>query len=254
MRVHCGEGTAIHTDLKSCVRRREARHQALTEGYAGQLLSPESTLPGRRRRYPQVEGDTRGCDNARVRQRERPSGPAGPETPACIHAPCTGTGISVGWPKGKAVRIGKTSVFVADDERLTEVRLLRSSDEAGEQTRGSGCGAGGAKAAGRGKHERVSHVPDAEPGERVPGTLACTRTSKAQQEGTVHEPSASRGHRSAESSVPRASAQGGCWSRWRHVGAVRGSPKRTLRICTSAHIAARSYYGDPQMTGGIILA
>jgi hypothetical protein len=63
--VRCGEGVAIHTGLKSCVSgRREAPHEALTEGCAGQLLSSESALPGRRRRYSQVEGEMRGCDSA----------------------------------------------------------------------------------------------------------------------------------------------------------------------------------------------
>jgi hypothetical protein len=66
--VRCGEGVAIHTGLKSCVtRRREAPHEALTEGCAGQLLSSESAISGCRRRYPQVEGEMRGCDNASAR-------------------------------------------------------------------------------------------------------------------------------------------------------------------------------------------
>ena len=49
-----------------------------------------------------------------------------------------------------------------------EVRPLHSSVEAGEQTWATGGGAGGAKEEDQGEHGRATHVPDTEPGKRVP--------------------------------------------------------------------------------------
>ena len=46
MRVHCGEGVAIHTDPESCGARREAHVEALTGERIGQPLSRESLLRG----------------------------------------------------------------------------------------------------------------------------------------------------------------------------------------------------------------
>jgi len=46
VRVHCGEGVAIHTDPESCGARREAHVEALTGERIGQPLSRESLLRG----------------------------------------------------------------------------------------------------------------------------------------------------------------------------------------------------------------
>lgn len=46
----------------------------------------------------------------------------------------------------------------------------RSSEEACEQGRETGCGVGGAKGGDRGEREPESHVPGVEPGKRVTGT------------------------------------------------------------------------------------
>ena len=56
----------------------------------------------------------------------------------------------------------------ADEARAREVRPLHSSVEAGEQTWATGGGAGGAKEEDQGEHGRATHVPDTEPGKRVP--------------------------------------------------------------------------------------
>src|SRR6266700_5625578 len=58
---------------------------------------------------------------------------------------------------------------VADDERTWEVRLRNSSWEADEQSRATGCGAGGAKGGGRGECEPAKHAPGAGPGKCVTG-------------------------------------------------------------------------------------
>ena len=46
MRVHCGEGVAIHTGPKSCVDDPRGRGEALTGDRIGQPLSRESLLRG----------------------------------------------------------------------------------------------------------------------------------------------------------------------------------------------------------------
>ena len=47
---------------------------------------------------------------------------------------------------------------------------------AGEQTWAIGRGVGGAKEEDRGEHRRATHVPDSEPGKRVPGARLGTRS------------------------------------------------------------------------------
>src|SRR5689334_21235681 len=64
----------------------------------------------------------------------------------------------------------------ADEARAGEVRPLRSSNEAGEQTWATGCGTGGAKGEDRGEHERATQAPDSAPGARVPEARSRTRS------------------------------------------------------------------------------
>src|ERR1700751_2806974 len=45
---------------------------------------------------------------------------------------------------------------------------------------------GGRRGGGRGEHGTSQHVPDPEPGKRVPWTGPCTDSCKAGSEGTVH--------------------------------------------------------------------
>ena len=62
----------------------------------------------------------------------------------------------------------------ACDARLGEVRHQHSTEEAREQCATTGSGAGGGKGGDQGEQASTSHVPDAEPGARVPGVDACT--------------------------------------------------------------------------------
>jgi hypothetical protein len=92
------------------------------------------------------------------------------KTLACRYALCTRTGRSPAWPPellSERFASGRRGVE-ADDERAGEVRPLHSSYETGEQTWATGRGAGGAKEEDRGEHRRATHVPDSEPGKRVP--------------------------------------------------------------------------------------
>src|SRR5205807_9858321 len=75
---------------------------------------------------------------------------------------------------------------VADDERTWEVRLRKSSWEADEQSRATGCGVGGAKCGGRRECEPAKHAPGAGPGKCVTGAGAHTARRKATEEGKVH--------------------------------------------------------------------
>ena len=64
--------------------------------------------------------------------------------------------------------------------------LRHSSHEADEQSRATGCGAGGAKAGDQGERGSAKHAPDPEPGARDPGAGPRTGSRKAKEEGTVH--------------------------------------------------------------------
>src|SRR5215469_904246 len=75
---------------------------------------------------------------------------------------------------------------VAGDARTREVRPRHISNEADEQSRGTGGGVGGAKGGGQGEREPAKHAPGAGPGKRVTGAGARTSSRKAKEEGTVH--------------------------------------------------------------------
>src|SRR5450631_689340 len=94
---------------------------------------------------------------------------------------CLTVGARMGWRPASGRRGAE-----ADDARTGEVRLARISDEAGEQTRATGSGVGGAKAWGRRERGRATHVPDTVPRKRVTGAGSCTASSKGREEGEVH--------------------------------------------------------------------
>ena len=71
MKVHCGEGVAIHTDPESCVGDPRGRGEALTGERIGQPLSRESLLRGADA-VETAEGNMAGGANA-----SRPSTPRG---------------------------------------------------------------------------------------------------------------------------------------------------------------------------------
>src|SRR5580658_2467660 len=64
----------------------------------------------------------------------------------------------------------------ANDARTWEVRLRHSSEEADEQSRATGRGAGGARSGNRGECRPAKHVPGTEPGKRATG--AGTHTAR----------------------------------------------------------------------------
>ena len=90
----------------------------------------------------------------------------------------------------------------------------RSSDEACEQGRATGCAVGGAKGGGRGKRGPITYATDAEPQSRVTGTGPCTASRKAAAEGEVHHAAAPCHHRLTEGRVPGAQAPYRSRSRW----------------------------------------
>ena len=148
MQVRYDEGVAIRIGPEPCVGTREGAGEASAGERIGQPLSRESRLFRVPTRF------IRGRQHGRVRHRERPSDPAWSETLACADAPCAGTGRSRVWPA--AARRWSASGrrgAVADDARTREVRLRHSSDEAGEQSRATGRGAGGAKGGDQGERE-----------------------------------------------------------------------------------------------------
>lgn len=104
MQVRCDEGVAIHIGPEPCVVAREGAGEASAGEYIGQPLSRDrKTVPG--------ADDVTWCGRqyGRVRDRERPAGPAWSETLACVDAPCAGAGRSRGRPARRAalVRVGK---------------------------------------------------------------------------------------------------------------------------------------------------
>src|SRR5882757_3836589 len=119
---------------------------------------------------------------------------------------------------------------IADDERTREVRLRHSSDEACEQGRETGCGAGGAKGGDQGEHGSISHAPGTEPGKRATGTGTCTASCKAAEEGTVHRAPTPRHDRPASGVVLCAQTQGGARSGWSEVAGLRGRVGRASSI------------------------
>src|SRR6201987_4861852 len=85
---------------------------------------------------------------------------------------------------------------VADDARTREVGPSHSSEEAGEQSGRTICGAtcrgkarggaGGAKGGDWGECGPAKHVPDPESGERVTGAGTRTESGKGKEEGEAH--------------------------------------------------------------------
>ena len=93
MKVHCGEGVAIHVALDPCADVREDVGEASVGERIRQPLSREIVNnPG-----AVVVRLTEG-QNRRARYCERPSDPAWSETLACTDAPCAGTGRSLDRP------------------------------------------------------------------------------------------------------------------------------------------------------------
>jgi len=106
----------------------------------------------------------------------------------------------LGWPASGRRRA------IAGDARTREVRLRHTSDEACEQGRTTGGGAGGAKGGDQGEHEPTAHATDSEPSKRVTGAGACTARCKAAEEGEVHRVAAPCDRRFTAGCVPGAQA------------------------------------------------
>ena len=100
MKVHYGEGVAIHTGPEPCVGPREGSGEASAGERAGWPLSRERAIVPGADVVTVTEGHTSGA-SARAS-----AGPAWSETPACTDAPCPGTGRS---PARPGVRPGSAS-------------------------------------------------------------------------------------------------------------------------------------------------
>jgi hypothetical protein len=162
VQVHYNEGVAIHIGPEPCAGVREDVCEASVGERAGQPLSHDRVAILGADAVQLAEGNTEGCVSA------HPDDPAWSETLACTDAPCAGTGRSLVWPVATPgwSASGRRGA-IADDERTREVILRHSSDEACEQGRETGCGAGGAKGADQGEHGSISHAPGTEPGKRA---------------------------------------------------------------------------------------
>lgn len=118
---------------------------------------------------------------------EAKRGPAASKTHGMHVCTLPGPGRSSSRPAVMRGRQGKGEP-VTDDERLEEVRLGRSSEEAGEQGAVRPGGAGGAKARAQGKSARPPHAPGTGPGKRVTGGGADTASCMARPAATRHHP------------------------------------------------------------------
>ena len=117
----------------------------------------------------------------------------------------------------------------ADDARAGEVRPCRSSGEAGEQARASGCGAGGAKGRGRGERGSGRHAPDTGPGERVPRPGPRAASGKGTEEGKVHRAPAPCRRRPAPIRLSRTEAGSGGRGGRRDLARLRRRPRAQAR-------------------------
>jgi hypothetical protein len=120
--------------------RPRGRRRSVGRGGHRPAIEPRKPIPGCRRCFE------RGRQHEQTHHRERLVDPAWSKNLACADALCAGTGRSRDRPFGNRRRSasGRRGA-VADDARSREVRLCHSSWEADEQSRATGCGAGGAK-------------------------------------------------------------------------------------------------------------
>ena len=174
MKVLNRKGIANQTGPESCVAHREVRDEALTGEPAGQPLSRES--------FKLVQGaDVVSVTEGNTDRRVSASGCSTLRGLRTWHV-----GTLLAREPGDLL-LGRLELFSersasgrrgveADDERAGEVRPLYSSNETGEQTWATGRGVGGAKEEDRGEHRRATHVPDSEPGKRVPEARLGTRS------------------------------------------------------------------------------
>ena len=105
MKVHHGEGPAIHIGPEPCVGTREGVGEAWVGDGIGQPWSRESKIVSGADVVEITEGEMDGSVIA-----EAPTNPAWSETLACADALCAGIGRSRIWPAEEypLVRIGKT--------------------------------------------------------------------------------------------------------------------------------------------------
>ena len=182
MEVRHDEGVAIHIGPEPCVAVRKGGGEASAGERIGQPLSLErfiSRVPTLLRRRKA----TRTGASARA-----PGRPGVVEEPGMCGSSLYGNReIPRLTSRGEATwsASGRRGA-VADDARTREVRLRHSSWEADEQSRATGCGAGGAKGGGQGECGPAKHVPGTEPGKRVTGAGTHTTSRKAKEEGAVH--------------------------------------------------------------------
>jgi len=195
VRVHREEGVASDLGAEPCGGTREGDVEASAGERHRPAIEPRKKFsPGCRR------VSDRGRQYGWARQRERPDGPAWSKTVACADAPYTGTGRSRDRPATlhRSPAAGRRGAVAAD---------AHSSEEADEQSRATGGGAGGPKDRGRGKRGPATHAPGTGPGKRVPGAGSRTKSRRAMEEGEVHRTLPPPQHPDAADGVLRARAR-----------------------------------------------
>src|SRR4051812_48268798 len=123
-------------------------------------------------------------------------------------------------------RTSRLSERTEEGRKPDPLRLY--SDEADEQRRAAGCGAGGAKGGGQGEGGTAKHAPGTEPGtepgKRVPGAGPHTASRKAEEEGTVHRTPPPPQPRPAPDGVPGSQADRSTWGGRADMAGLRGRP------------------------------
>jgi len=161
------EGLANHIGPEPCGGLREGTGREVGRGARRRGMAPRKLLVQSADACGRVEGNIEEHGTASASRALR-----GLRALACAYIPCTGTGRSPDWPYWWSAQ-GRCNAD-ACDARLGEVRHQHSTEEAREQCATTGSGAGGGKGGDQGEQAATSHVPDAEPGARVPGVDACT--------------------------------------------------------------------------------
>ena len=180
MQVHYTEGPSGNTGPAPCAVLREGGGEASTGERTGQLLSRERFLfPGADTVSSYAEGNTPDALSPAPGR----SGVVG--DPACADAPCTGTGRSHVWPgrnRGPR-REGEEPKPTMNGDKKSDLAIV--ADEAGEQSRATGRGVGGAKGGTEGKRTSTARAGRSA-GQACHRRWSAYGSSKGKEEGTVH--------------------------------------------------------------------
>jgi len=182
VKVLCSEGLANHTGPEPCGVACEGSGEASAGERAGQVLSPETTIPGTLTRYPPRKATRPGAPS-------RAPGRAGVvRDPGMCGSSLHGNReVPHLTARGGRPASGRRGAE-ADDARTREVGCRHSSREANEQSGAIRGGVGGAKGGGQGECGPAKHGPDAEPGNRGTGTGPHTASLPSDTQGGSRMP------------------------------------------------------------------